>query len=479
MNIERNYWKLIYLWIKYKNYHLVHDNKDHTEIWLANHQTKKVAIFQYGGSSTQDVRFIKERIDEHHSDITQFLNFTPKQYNVFILTDKGFAHENLDSHHSHKYRFKILREKSDVNRVTSSLGLRLASRFEDKKTKSHYRKQALNINPIEKHMLKFAPITYSLIAINVFIWLIMFLVLDRFSDFKLLDVGGLVHFNFVHGEWYRLITSMFLHFNFEHLLMNMLSLFIFGKIVESIVGHWRMLVIYLFAGLFGNFASLSFNTHTVSAGASGAIFGLIGAIFTFMYLSKTFNRKLIGQLLIVLVILIGISIFIPNINIVAHLGGLIGGILITLMGYYFKHNRTGFWIVLIITLVLFLAAQIRIYTIQEKNIYNHIITSEMLAGHYDSAESMVKHTIAKHYDDDETYYLKGLITASKHSKTEAIADWQRGLREHPNSGILNYELAIASRAIDNKSKAKSYIKKAVKADPNKDAYQRLKKELDD
>ena len=83
--------------------------------------------------------------------------------------------------------------------------------------------------------------TYGLIIINVLIWLIMILYLNHFSDVKLLDLGGLVHFNVVHGEWYRLITSMFLHFNFEHILMNMLSLFIFGKIVESIVGPLRML----------------------------------------------------------------------------------------------------------------------------------------------------------------------------------------------------------------------------------------------
>ena len=85
------------------------------------------------------------------------------------------------------------------------------------------------------------PMTYGLIIINVLIWLIMILYLNHFSDVKLLDLGGLVHFNVVHGEWYRLITSMFLHFNFEHILMNMLSLFIFGKIVESIVGPLRML----------------------------------------------------------------------------------------------------------------------------------------------------------------------------------------------------------------------------------------------
>ena len=131
-------------------------------------------------------------------------------------------------------------------------------------------------------MQRFTPATYVLIITNVIIWLCMILYLNRFSDVKLLEVGGLVHFNF------------------EHILMNMLSLFIFGKIVESLVGSWRMLVIYFVSGLFGNFVSLSFNTSTISVGASGAIFGLIGSIFAIMYLSKTFDRKVIGQLLIAL-----------------------------------------------------------------------------------------------------------------------------------------------------------------------------------
>ena len=82
-----------------------------------------------------------------------------------------------------------------------------------------------------------------------------------------------------------------LHFSFEHILMNMLSLFIFGKIVEAIIGSWRMLTVYFIAGLFGNFVSLSFNTTIISVGASGAIFGLIGSIFAMMYVSKTFNKK--------------------------------------------------------------------------------------------------------------------------------------------------------------------------------------------
>src|SRR5699024_5866921 len=138
-------------------------------------------------------------------------------------------------------------------------------------TKGFYKQRALNNNPFEKHMLKFAQVTYLLIIIIIIIWRSMVLLINIFSDLSFLDVRCVVRFNVVHGEWYRLITSIFLHYNFEHILMNMLSLFIFGKIVESIVGHWRFLIIYFVSGLFGNFASLSFNTDTVSVGASGAI----------------------------------------------------------------------------------------------------------------------------------------------------------------------------------------------------------------
>lgn len=147
-----------------------------------------------------------------------------------------------------------------------------------------------------------------------------------------------------------------------------------------------MLVIYFVSGLFGNFVSLSFNTSTISVGASGAIFGLIGSIFAIMYLSKTFDRKVIGQLLIALLILICLSLFMSNINIMAHLGGFIGGLLITLIGYYFNVNRNLFWILLIVLLLIFVILQIRIFTIKEDNIYDKLIKDQMLGGHYGEAK---------------------------------------------------------------------------------------------
>ncbi|PNZ95923.1 rhomboid family intramembrane serine protease, partial [Staphylococcus carnosus] len=252
----------------------------------------------------------------------------------------------------------------------------------DDKTSLYYKRRVLSSNPLEKYMLKFAPVTYGLITINIIVWLFMFLVLNAFSDTRLIDLGGLVHFNVVHGEWYRLVTSMFLHFNFEHILMNMLSLFIFGKLVEAIVGHWKMLGIYLISGIFGNLVSLAIDNSSISVGASGAIFGLIGSLFAIMYISKQYDRKSLFQLIGVLLILTFVSLFITNVNIYAHIGGFIGGILITLTSYYFNIERRKFWITLGIFILITIILIIRILTIKEDNIYDKLIKDEMNQGNY-------------------------------------------------------------------------------------------------
>ena len=72
-----------------------------------------------------------------------------------------------------------------------------------------------------------------------------------------------------------------------------------------------------------------------------------------------------------------------------------------------------------------------------------------------------------------------MIKTTQNSKAEGIASWERGLRYFPNSGILNYQLAIANRTLDNNDKAKKYIKNALKADPNNRDYINLNKELSD
>ena len=478
MNINKLYWKALYYWIRYLNYNVIYRDKGDDEIWLSHKRKHSIVVFRKNVTSTQEIRFDKSKIMERPEEIQQFIGYIPESYEFYYFTDKELSKENLNEEKPTKLKFKILSNEQSLKSLPINfLLLKMLINNEDKKTYLHYKRKVLTQNLVDKHMQRFTPITYTLILINIVIWLCMILYLNRFSDVKLLEVGGLVHFNVVHGEWYRLISSMFLHFNFEHILMNMLSLFIFGKIVESIIGSWRMLIIYIISGLYGNFVSLSFNTTTISVGASGAIFGLIGSIFVIMYLSKNFNKKMIGQLLIALVILIGFSFFMSNINIMAHLGGFISGVLITLIGYYFKTQRSLFWSFLIVFLLIFIILQIRIFTISEDNIYDKLIRDEMIKGNYSEAKNVVKQTLNNNYADDETYYLSGLITATKSSQAEAVSEWERGLRKFPNSGVLNYELAIANRSLSDDKKALKYIKKAVAINPNNKKYVNLKKEL--
>lgn len=478
MNINKLYWKALYYWIRYLNYNVIYRDKEDDEIWLSHKRKHSIVVFRKDVTSTQEIRFDKSKIMERPEEIQQFIGYIPESYEFYYFTDKELSKENLNEEKPIKLKFKIISNEQSLNSLPINfLLLKMLINNEDKRTYLHYKRKVLTQNLVDKHMQRFTPITYTLILINIVIWLCMILYLNRFSDVKLLEVGGLVHFNVVHGEWYRLISSMFLHFNFEHILMNMLSLFIFGKIVESIIGSWRMLIIYIISGLYGNFVSLSFNTTTISVGASGEIFGLIGSIFVIMYLSKNFNKKMIGQLLIALVVLIVFSLFMSNINIMAHLGGFISGVLITLIGYYFKTQRSLFWSFLIVFLLIFIILQIRIFTISEDNIYDKLIRDEMIKGNYSEAKNVVKQTLNNNYADDETYYLSGLITATKSSQAEAVSEWERGLRKFPNSGVLNYELAIANRSLSDDKKALKYIKKAVAINPNNKKYVNLKKEL--
>lgn len=478
MNINKLYWKALYYWIRYLNYNVIYRDKEDDEIWLSHKRKHSIVVFRKDVTSTQEIRFDKSKIMERPEEIQQFIGYIPESYEFYYFTDKELSKENLNEEKPIKLKFKIISNEQSLNSLPINfLLLKMLINNEDKRTYLHYKRKVLTQNLVDKHMQRFTPITYTLILINIVIWLCMVLYLNRFSDVKLLEVGGLVHFNVVHGEWYRLISSMFLHFNFEHILMNMLSLFIFGKIVESIIGSWRMLIIYIISGLYGNFVSLSFNTTTISVGASGTIFGLIGSIFVIMYLSKNFNKKMIGQLLIALVVLIVFSLFMSNINIMAHLGGFISGVLITLIGYYFKTQRSLFWSFLIVFLLIFIILQIRIFTISEDNIYDKLIRDEMIKGNYSEAKNVVKQTLNNNYADDETYYLSGLITATKSSQAEAVSEWERGLRKFPNSGVLNYELAIANRSLSDDKKALKYIKKAVAINPNNKKYVNLKKEL--
>jgi rhomboid protease GluP len=135
------------------------------------------------------------------------------------------------------------------------------------------------------------------------------------------------------GEWWRLGSAMFLHFGLLHLALNMWALWDGGQWVERMYGHFRFAAIYVVAGLAGNLLSLVIHKgHAVSGGASGAIFGLYGALLSYLWLERSRIQR--GEFRWLFWAAVGFSVasivfglLVPGIDNAAHIGGLIGGLL--------------------------------------------------------------------------------------------------------------------------------------------------------
>lgn len=188
----------------------------------------------------------------------------------------------------------------------------------------------------DMEITKKAPVTITFAVINILIFLILSFGGQTEDAYYMLGHGAMYTPLMLEGEYYRIFTSMFLHFGMEHLASNMLSLIVIGMNLEPVLGSVKTALIFVISGLGGN--ALSFITEltetnpAVSAGASGAIFGLTGALLclTLMYRGRIGNVTPRGMILMV-----GLSLYTgytsDGIDNMAHIGGLITGILLTLI----------------------------------------------------------------------------------------------------------------------------------------------------
>jgi membrane associated rhomboid family serine protease len=138
-----------------------------------------------------------------------------------------------------------------------------------------------------------------------------------------------------HGEWYRLITAAFLHYGPVHLGLNMLALWWLGQPVEAALGRWRYLLLYMVAGLAGSAGALILSPNAITVGASGAIFGILGALLVLEYQA---TGSLAGQAMTLIVINVAFSFAVAGISIGGHLGGLAAGILGTVAFVGFRRQ---------------------------------------------------------------------------------------------------------------------------------------------
>jgi len=185
---------------------------------------------------------------------------------------------------------------------------------------------------------KNAHVTQALIAINVIVYIVTVVQGSGINSpgGRVFGDGLLFGPAVDNGDWWRLITSAFLHANLLHLAFNMLALYWFGAPVEVFLGRARFLLLYLVSGLAGSAGALIASPTAATVGASGAIFGILGAA---LVLERQRMYVLGGSALTIIVINIVFTIAVPGISIGGHLGGLVGGALGTLALSHFGRTH--------------------------------------------------------------------------------------------------------------------------------------------
>jgi len=202
-----------------------------------------------------------------------------------------------------------------------------------KQKKSGYR---IRLNRIKDNFIVLFPhhgyiATPVIIDINLLIFILMILNGTSFTSPGVKDIinwGGNLKDLTLNGEYWRLVTCMFVHIGFLHLISNLLVLFFIGSSLEPVLGSYKFISGYFICGICASLCSVYFTKNAVCAGASGAIFGLCG-ILLFLLVSKGFNKKTAKSLLSFFGLLILANfnpwLKIKNIDIAAHLGGLASG----------------------------------------------------------------------------------------------------------------------------------------------------------
>lgn len=184
------------------------------------------------------------------------------------------------------------------------------------------------------------PVTFILILINVLVFLVSDLTGYSQDVMHMLDLGAAYTPLITEGgEVYRLFTSMFLHFGIAHLLNNMLVLFVLGSRLERAAGKIRFLVIYLLGGVAGNVISLLLELnrgdYSVSAGASGAVFAVMGAMIYIVVRNRGWLEDLSWRQIVVMALFsLYFGFASSGVDNAAHVGGLISGGILAVILYH-------------------------------------------------------------------------------------------------------------------------------------------------
>lgn len=330
--------KLLHYFITEKNYNPIILQGVENEIWLENlsSECQIVRIVsgyihnneQFGFDKFKTQRIVKKikkkTLSININVLSIFVNlgdnvkFEEPIPNFFWV--KAEDEKELEKNQIIKNKFPDLSKKLIYNEKGVELFMKIT-----KDINKHNQEDSKKVERVFKP--KFPTITYAILAINIIIFVIPLL----YGQSEAMVAQFCVHGPSIrYGHYYRLFTGLFLHGSIFHLIFNSYALYVIGSQIESFLGKFKFAVIYLAGGVMGSLFSITFNGNAASIGASGAIFGLMGALVYFGYHYRVYLGNVIKSQIIPLIVFnLVLGFVMTGVDNSAHIGGLIGGTLAT------------------------------------------------------------------------------------------------------------------------------------------------------
>ncbi len=365
--------KLLHYFITEKNYNPIILQGAENEIWLENmdEDYKIIRIVsnyihndeQFSFDVFKTKRIIKKIKKKTFSfNMNTFSFFLDLGENVNLKSSKDLEcvkisdEKDIEKNEIVNSLFPDLSKKLDFSEEGFQLFMKITNDINE-----HNKDDAKKVDEVFK--IKYPLITYILIAMNV----IFYFIPKITGTYDSIINDFCIYPPFIRsGQYYRLLTGIFLHANIFHLGFNCYALYVIGTQLESYLGKVKYLIVYLFSGLCGALLSMLFLKNSASVGASGAIFGLMGSLVYFGYYYRVYlGTALKSQIIPLIVANLLLGLALENVDVAAHVGGLIGGYLIT-MGVGLKYKGSTFekvnGIIVSIMYLIFLCVMAFIYS---------------------------------------------------------------------------------------------------------------------
>lgn len=340
--------KLLHYFITEKNYNPIILQGVENEIWLENlNQDYKIVRivsnyihnneqFEFDLFKTKRImRKIKAKTLSFHLNTLSIFTDLGDYVDLESVKDidcvKVFEEKDLLKYESINHVFPDIVKKLTYNEEGMQLFLKITSDINE-----HNKSDSEKMEEVFKP--KKPIVTYTLIFLNVAIFFLSWL----FGNYDEILNAFCVHGPSIRiGQYYRLLTGAFLHGSIFHLLFNCYALFVIGSQLESFLGKARFTAIYFFSAITASLLSIVFNGNGASIGASGAIFGLMGGLLYFGYHYRVYLGNVVKSQIIPLIVLnLLLGFIMTGIDNAAHIGGLIGGILMTItLGVKYKSSK--------------------------------------------------------------------------------------------------------------------------------------------